>query len=165
VERRSSGFATRITRLLSDVSDGGKAACGSSPVVAVEKGLAENSGRTGGVPAQGVGYVAMRTISLAVILGVVLEGLLWGAFSLFGKISWTDSSKCNVLGSLFVFFHLPGTILSQSLFTLPPNFSGVYMPSVFFNACIGAIQFTLLAWLGIVIYRRRKNSKAASSAS
>jgi hypothetical protein len=103
----------------------------------------------------------MRILPLAAIIGATAEGLLWGADILFGKFSFVNSENSNALGGIVFLFHLPGGLLAQYLFVPPANFSGVYLPGLIFVRFIGAIQFTLIAWLGLAIYRKWTRQKAA----
>ncbi|MGA2787943.1 MAG: hypothetical protein ABSF60_10480 [Verrucomicrobiota bacterium] len=98
----------------------------------------------------------MKTIIPATTIAILAEGILYGAFSLFGKIALTSSNESsNLFGIVVWLFHMPGLFLAQLLF------SSSYMAG---TACVlvtGALQFFLLAWFALARYEKwQKNNPA-----
>ena len=94
----------------------------------------------------------MSTIKLAAIVGIAAEALLYGVMVVFGHIG---PCTFNGVAGIVMLFHLPGFIISEVLFSGHDRVASAVI------ILAGAVQFFLLAWLGIAIWKRVYGRPAA----
>jgi len=87
----------------------------------------------------------MTTIKLAAVVGVIAEAVLYGGMTLFGHMG-----PCSVdaVAAAGILFHLPGIMLSELLFDQSATAASVF---IIFS---GAVQFFVIAWLAISVWKR-----------